>query len=274
MHNFTKILGRGGMSVVYQYTEDKAIKVFREGIRVEDVEHEYDMSRVAWQLGMPTPEPFDMCEVGGQYAIVYQLIKGETLSETITRNPGNLKHYAKQLAELYRTLHTTIIDPDNTPVPNAHESTLKAIGRVKKFFGEEGTKKLENILNAIPQGNSFLHCDLHPRNVMVQDGQLMLIDVGDIGYGNPIIDIANVHALMTSGLLDFERFVGFPEKYARPFWDTVLNEYFVDVDFSKEKMNQLTTFSLIHCFTWLAVSEGLPQEVIDRFKGHFRRLLF
>lgn len=268
-------IGYGGMSTVYRYSDALAVKVFRQGIARDVVTHEYDMSCKAYSLGMPTPQPHEVIETqSGQHGIVYGLCNGMTLSQAITAHPERLEDYAVSLAELYRQLHSTTVNED-AAVPNAHESEAEAIRRVTPLFGKDGTDALERILDTIPQGDCLIHGDLHPGNIMIEDDRMFLIDMSEMGYGNPLIDIAHVHALMTSGLIDIQRFIGFPDKYAAPLWDSLLRHYYSDKSESElqDIRKRLDTLSLIRCFTWLAPSEGLPEEVITRFQGHFRRLV-
>lgn len=287
------------MSIVYKLNDTQVVKVFRQGITFVDVLHEYDMSLKAYNLGMPTPKPYEIVEIsqaskvlkttlslreewGKAYGIIYDLIKGETLSEAITKHPEHLTAYALQMSHLYQQLHSTIISKSDShkknttldglgAIPNAHKSEAEAIRRITPIIGRQGAKHLLKILHSVPQGHSLLHCDLHPRNIMLCDGTLKIIDMGEVGYGNPLIDMSHVHALMTSGLIDIDHFMGFPAQYAKPLWDTVLHDYYNTLSHDEYVLtiNTLGVVSLIRCFTWLAVSDGLPQEVITRFQHHF-----
>lgn len=260
------------MSVVYKLNDALAVKVFRQGITHIDVLHEYDMAHRAYAFGMPTPQPHEIVRVGSQYAITYDLLHGDTLSQAITEHPDNLPAYAQEMSKLYKKLHSVNID-NTKQIPNAHKSIEDAIRRVAPIFGSDGAGKLMTILHSIPQGHKLIHCDLHPRNIMIHHGRMMIIDMGEVGYGNPLIEMANVHALMTSGLVDVQHFMGFPDKYAKPLWNMVLHHYYRNLspsEFAATRRN-LDIASLIRCFTWLAVSDGLPQEVITRFQGHFKR---
>jgi len=276
-----EIIGRGGMSIVYKLNETLAVKVFRQGISFVDVLHEYDMSLMAFNLGMPTPKPHEIANTGSQYGIVYDLIKGDTLSTAITAHPERLNDYALQMSRLYKQLHSTKTESSTlygsstkiTYIPNAFKSESEAIRRIIPIIGKQGAEHLLEILYSVPQGDSLLHCDLHPRNIMLTDDQLMIIDMGEVGYGNPLIDMAHVHALMTSGLIDIDHFMGFPAQHAKPLWDTVLHDYYNNLSFEEynQTIHTLDIICLIRCFTWLAVSDGLPQEVITRFQRHFKR---
>jgi Ser/Thr protein kinase RdoA (MazF antagonist) len=46
------------------------------------------------------------------------------------------------------------------------------------------------VIESIPDGDTFVHGDFHSKNIMVQKGEYLLIDMGDIGYGNPAFDLA------------------------------------------------------------------------------------
>lgn len=269
-----EVIGVGGMATVYRQADGTALKLFRRGISLEDVQHEYDMALAAFNLGMPVPEPYSVECHGVRFGIRYERIHGDTLSSLMTQHPERVESYAVLMAELFRKLHSTHVEGGGI-LPDVHSETVRAIHRVSHVIGEDGVGQLLQILHSIPHGDSLLHCDLHPRNVMTDGNRFFLIDVGEVGFGNPLIDLANTHSLMTSGLVDFQRFVGFPQEYATPFWDTLLRAYLGAsspraLDELKERLSVL---SLIRCFTWLATSDGLPEEVIVRFRGHFQHLV-
>lgn len=44
----------------------------------------------------------------------------------------------------------------------------------------------------IPDSNKFVHGDIHPKNIMLQDGKLLFIDMADLTYGHSIFDYAGI----------------------------------------------------------------------------------
>lgn len=247
--------------------DGKALKLFHEGMAYADVKREYDTSVSAFRLGMPSPQPFDIVSAEGRYGITCEHIQGETLSKLITNHPEHINDYAALMANIFRKLHsTTVKEGDN--IPNAHLQTQQAIMRIEPIIGSKATEALLNILRSIPQERQLLHCDLHPRNIMIDGNRHTIIDVGEVGYGNSLLDLANTHTLLASGLLDVERFLGFPAQYAKPLWNALLREYLDNPTDSiiKVKEKELESLGRIRCFTWITATESLPDEVTTRFR--------
>ena len=54
-------------------------------------------------------------------------------------------------------------------------------------------EKLKDIVHSMPDGNTLVHGDLHPGNIMLNNGELMLIDMGEVTRGVPIYDLGAVY---------------------------------------------------------------------------------
>lgn len=92
------------------------------------------------------------------------------------------------MGKLLRTIHTTTV-PSGT-LPTIREKVAGWIDYMEAHYLEaEDAALLRNVLSAIPERNTILHCDFHEGNVMVQDGELILIDLDDICTGHPVFDL-------------------------------------------------------------------------------------
>ena len=48
---------------------------------------------------------------------------------------------------------------------------------------------LREIVKAIPQGSCLLHCDFHEGNVMIHNGEYLLVDIDEVCIGHPLYDL-------------------------------------------------------------------------------------
>ena len=64
-----------------------------------------------------------------------------------------------------------------------------------KLFSAEDAALLRQVADAIPEKNTLIHGDFHEGNVMLQNGELMLIDLDDVCVGNPVYDLIAHHTL-------------------------------------------------------------------------------
>lgn len=257
-------IGRGGVGTVYRTAPDEIIKVFREGTSLAEVTKEISMAKEAFVLGMPTAISFDTVRVGNCYGLVYELLNATTLARAICDNPDRLEEYAVKFACLARELHSIEVKPGSI-IPNGHANEEEAIDRIGKYFGQEATDNLRHILHSIPQGNRLLHCDLHPKNVMLQGTELMFIDMGEVCYGNPLLDLGHTYSSLVGLVGDYQAIVGFPEQTSHRFFDLFIHEYYAgetEEDIRKH-LEMIKVISFMRNLTWLSLSDSFPDEVVN-----------
>lgn len=263
-------IGRGGVGIVYRINEDTIIKVFREGTDISEVRREITMSKEAFVLGMPTAISFDVVRVGSQYGLVYELLNAETLSACIYKNPSRLDEYASLYAGLFRQLHSIEVQQPSL-IPNAMQHVEESIHYISRYFDAPSIDLLLSIVSAIPQANRLLHCDLQTKNAMMQGDELMLIDMGEVGYGHPMIDLGNAHSAMVALIGDYEKIIGFPREIGLDLWERTMHYYFEglsEVDFA-HRMEQIEAVSVVRNFTWLSLSDSFPEAVIKECQQAF-----
>ena len=265
-----KVIGLGGVGVVYRIDNDTIIKVFREGTTIDEVKLEITMAKEAFVLGMPTAISFDIVRVGTQYGLVYELLNADTLSACIKREPERMEEFAVMYAHLFRQLHSISV-PTGGNIPNAMEREERAIRHISRYFDTASTDLLLEIVSAIPQGNRLLHCDLQTKNAMVQGDELMLIDMGEVGYGHPIIDLGHSYSAMMSLVGDYEQIIGIPQEYATDVWKRMIGHYFEGAT-SDEVAHRIEQISVVGCvrnFSWLSLSDSFPDEVVRQCQEVF-----
>lgn len=224
------LLGEGANGKVYRFTEDEMIKVFRPGITLDAIEQEREASRKAFLLGVPCAIAFDTVRCGESYGTIYEMLKAATLTERIRENPDTLPRYAEASAKILRQLHETEV-PEGQ-MPKASRLLHNTIDAVAADFTPEETALMHRLYDAIPEMNRFIHNDYHAKNIMESNGELLLIDLGDAGAGNPAIDL--IHCLMIYKLIggglaqhapDEMSFIGLTYGENERFWDVFLTTY-------------------------------------------------
>lgn len=263
-------IGVGGVGTVYRLDGDTIIKVFREGTTIDEVRKEITMSKEAFVMGTPTAISFDIVKVGSQYGLVYELLNAETLSSCIKRFPERIDEYARLYANLFRQLHSIEVPADSN-VPNAIEHERQQILHVSRYFPQESIDLLLQILDTIPTGNRLLHLDLQVKNTMMQDNELMLIDMGEMGYGHPVLDLGHAYSSMVLLIGNYDAIVGIPRELGKKFWDLAINYYFegLPADVIEQRKAQIDVVGRIRNFSWLALSDSFPESVIKQCQELF-----
>ena len=265
-----EVIGVGGVGTVYRLDGDTIIKVFREGTTIEEVRREITMSKEAFVMGMPTAISFDVVRVGCQYGLVYELLQADTLSACIKREPGRIDEFARKYAELFHQLHAIEV-PGESSVPCAIERERQQIRHIRRYFPQESIDLMLRIVDAIPDANRLLHLDLQTKNAMVQNGELMLIDMGEVGYGHPLLDLGHAYSAMVTLVGDYDKIIGMPRELGQKLWSRAIDYYLegMPAEVVKQHKAQIEVVSCVRSFSWLALSDSFPEAVINECKAVF-----
>lgn len=275
--NGCPLIGAGGVGKVYRLDGDTIIKVFRKGTTMDEVRREITLSKEAFVLGMPTAISFDVVTVTSSVedeaeclGLVYELLKAETLSTMLRRHPEQIDTFARKYAELFRQLHAIEV-PKSENIPSAVETARKQVEHISRYFPRENIDMLLSIIDSIPAGNRLLHMDLQTKNAMMQDNELMLIDMGELGYGHPMLDFGNAYSAMVSFVGDYEKVIGLPRELGKRLWDLTIDYYMegLPADVVAERKAQIEVVSCVRNFSWLSLSDSFPEEVIMECKVLF-----
>ena len=199
-------IGFGGNGAVYRVSEDEIVKVNYDPETYEGLDKELTKAKEAFLLGIPTAISFDMVDCGdGKRGVVYETIKSRTLGETMQSAPDRMEELTEKYVEQLNLLHST--STDNPIFSSAKEYYSKQVESASKFFTPEEGEQLKLILEALPEGDRLVHCDAHPKNIMVQNGEFLWIDMEQMSVGHPIYDLISI-AVILNGMRTDEMIMG------------------------------------------------------------------
>lgn len=260
-----ELIGEGANGKVYRLTKDEMIKVFRPGISLDVIEQERESSRKAFLFGVPCAISYDTVRCGDSYGTVYETLNAATLTERIRENPDKLEDYARQSAALLKQLHTTEI-PEGQ-LPDATRKLYDTLDTVSEDFTPEEMEKLRALYDSIPRQSFFIHNDYHVKNIMEANGELMLIDLGDAGAGNPLIDL--IHCCMCYRFMgvgakerkdDEVSFIGITYGEMKRYWKVFLAEYCGGEKEAEQLDKLLEPYALMMYYTVAMAHPRLPKE--------------
>ena len=106
---------------------------------------------------------------------------------------------------------------------------LEWVDFLENYLDEAHAKKMRNLIESIPDSNFIIHGDYHTNNVMVQNGEPILIDMDTLAVGHPVLELGSMYnAYVGFGELDksgVEDFFGFDIETAKRFWRLSLARY-------------------------------------------------
>lgn len=187
-----KIIGQGGNGTVYRLDDERIVKVYRSEHSLEYIEREQQYAKAAFVSGIPSVIAFDVVKAGDNYGVVFEAMNSDSLGHALSTEPEKRDEYLMKYVQLAKTLHTTPMTDDTI-------ETLKSLlyQRLDDEFMRENLKPeeidtLRDIIDSMKDVDTLVHGDFHPGNIMLQDGELMLIDMGEVTRGVPIYDVASV----------------------------------------------------------------------------------
>ena len=270
-------LGSGANGTVFRLTKDEMIKVFRPGMTLEEIEAEREASRRTFLLGVPCAIAFDTVKVGDSYGTVYEMLNAATVQERIREKPERLPELAAATARLLKELHGTEIPTGQ--LPPADRLLHSTIDKLTEDFTTDELEKLHTLYNSIPAMDRFVHNDYHAKNVMeTGDGELMLIDLGDAGAGNPLIDLIHccfIYQIMGSGLKehtdDEMSFIGLTYGELKEFWKIFLETYCGSAKKAASLNEKLLPFATMQYLTVSMAHPRLPKEYHPAYAEKVRK---
>lgn len=276
-----ELLGEGANGKVYRLTKDEIIKIFKYGVTLDSIEAEREASRKAFLLGVPCAIAFDTVKCGDSYGTIYEMLNAGTLSERIMANHEKLPDLAKMSALLLKQLHD--IEVPEGQMPKASRILHNTVDKLTEILTPDEIEKIHALYNTIPEQNHFVHNDYHPKNIMESNGELMLIDLGDAGMGNPIIDLIHCYFVFNvvgsvKGLHqvsdDDIGFVGISYRDMREFWKIFIETY-CDGDNKKvqELQKKLEPFAHLMYMTTALAHPLMTKEGRKIYTDYLRRVI-
>ena len=184
-------IGAGFHGTVYRLDDETILKVIDETIPLEHIQKERDISQKAFLLGIPTAISYDVVKVGGHYGIIYELLNSQSYMNKLRENQDKLEELGKELGRFTRRVHSTVVDDTFDDIKQLQ---LAKIDRAKDILDEADYQMIRRLFEVIPESKTFVHGDLHPGNVLVQNDGTLFLDMAfsgnsASGYGHPIFDL-------------------------------------------------------------------------------------
>lgn len=227
-------IGEGANGIVYRMDPETIVKLFKNSDALPEIERERKLAREAFVHGVPTAIPYDVIKVGNSYGTVYELLNAKSLAKILADDSSeeSVDKCVDIFVELLKEIHSTEVYADF--IPNQNEIGIGWVEFLKDYLPADTEDKLLAMVKAIPQCNTMLHGDYHIKNVMVQDGEALLIDMDTISYGSIIYEFGSVYnAFVGFGEVDpnqSKEFLGIDRNVAEKFFEKTVRKYFTDDD--------------------------------------------
>jgi uncharacterized protein (TIGR02172 family) len=179
-------LARGRTADVYEWEEDRVLKLFHDWFDRENIEYEARLARAVRASGLPVPAVGDILQVDGHTGLIYERLHGPSMTELLQRKPWKIFECAERFAQLQAQLHTAQLQME---LPSQRQRLESKIRGAAALSAAAQTAAL-TALASLPDGRRICHGDLHPGNILMTGQGAIIIDWIDATSGNPIADVA------------------------------------------------------------------------------------
>ncbi|MCR5148263.1 MAG: STAS domain-containing protein [Eubacterium sp.] len=224
------IIGEGCNGKVYRLDADTIVKVYEANNALEIIENEKKMAKMAFLKGIPTAISFDIVKVGDTLGAVFELLDAKTFNDLIIEDPGSIDDIVKKYVDVMKQIHDTEVEKDVVPV--AKDIYKGYLEKQKKFMPEEMSNKLSKLLDEMKVYTHLVHGDIQMKNVMLSDGEPMIIDMDTLCMGHPLFDFCGLYVTYKLFKEDEPdntlKFLGISSEISDMIWDKTFRYYYAD----------------------------------------------
>lgn len=232
-------VGEGGQGTVYKNRADSSLMLKLGKTTKRDImEKEYNLSKYALEIGIPTPEVYDFVTDGTHFGYTGKFIKGKkSLCRIIADNPERLEEMAHLFTGHARRLHS--LKADTSRLESKKQNSIDVISKVK-YLKPETLDSIIRMYSSIPETDTCLHGDLHFGNLITTGEKEYWIDLGRLRYGNPINDISQFHFVYTYLPIVCKPIFHVSAAVAKQFNNAFVQEYYgLDNEENRKEYEQL-----------------------------------
>ncbi|MCQ2436094.1 MAG: phosphotransferase [Clostridia bacterium] len=263
-----EVIGQGANGKVYRIDPDTVVKVYLNPDSLADIEHERDVAKKALILGIPTAISYDVVKVGDHYASMFEMLNAKSFSKLLATNPENVDEYAVMYVDLMKLIHGTLVPRGQ--LPDQREVAIGWTKFLKDYLPADIYEKLYAMVEAIPYDDHMLHGDYHTKNIMLQNGEVILIDMDTLAVGHPVLELASMynayigfHLNNPEGVKDF---LGIDHMTAIRLWKKTLELYYGSTDeaYLADKENKAAVVGLVRLLR-RTIRRGNEPELVKTF---------
>ncbi|TGL87637.1 phosphotransferase [Leptospira congkakensis] len=198
MKSLGKPFAIGRSADLFALPENKILKLFFPEAKESEIDLEVENTVEANRKGASTMRCYGKVKVENRSGIIFDRLNGISLTKLPDKNPLELFRIAGKLARLHYGIHQ--IESERFKDIKEILNQCLASDPLSFLTGSE-KEKIKSYITSLPNGNSILHLDFHPENVIVEGKDEIIIDWMTAAKGNSAADVAFTFLLFTDGEL-------------------------------------------------------------------------
>lgn len=251
-----KFIARGRTAEVYHWGEEYVLKLFYDFIPREAVTKEYNKTLNICKNNRLCPSPIEMISYDSKDGIVYENVKGKSLTTLLLNDFKGVKKVGELLANTHLLIHQNRCD-ELESVKESIERTIKSSLKLDEYKKNE----ILEILRDLPDDNVLCHMDYHTDNVFYDGASINVIDWMTAGRGSPLADIARTIVILRYAVLPFQNPIF--KIFIKLFRERLIKEY-MNFYFSKSSLKKDNLEKWIKVIAASRINERLPEGEIGK----------
>ena len=223
-----EVIGRGFYGTVYRIDEETIVKAYASADSLSMIQNEKRLAKTALIAGVPTAISYDIVKIGDSYGSVFELLRAKTFNDLLIEHPEDVDSITEQFAEFLRIVNSREVPAGR--LTSAKEKFIGYLDAAAAHLSPETVKKLRAMFEEIPECNNIVHGDAQMKNVMLADGEPMLIDMDTLSAGNAIFDIQSFYvtykAFGEHNPNNSRDFLGLSNETVARVWEKCIGYYF------------------------------------------------
>lgn len=187
-------IGEGRTAEIFEWGDGLVVKLFRSFMSEDAADHEAFVTSVAAAAGAPTPACHGIVDVEGRRGVVYERLGGPMLGQAIF--DGDPFGAMRDLGLVHAAIHQALAPELEVFSDRVRKASAALPDRVAAAVNER--------LRELGDGDTLLHADLHPWNVMAGRAGWVAIDWDAARRGDPMADVARTVFLLAESPLSEE----------------------------------------------------------------------
>jgi len=185
-----RLIASGRTAQVYALKGRRVVKVLRPGFPDELGSAEARAAQLVTQAGMAAPLFLGTTRIDGRFALIYERRDGASMLDTLVNRPWSYRRLAIQFAGVHAETHVSL----GLGLPSLRSRLAAAIQRtdVPVAIRDASLRRLDEL----PDGDSLLHGDMHPGNVLLTAEGPTVIDWAAAAAGPPAAGVAHTLFLL------------------------------------------------------------------------------
>lgn len=222
-----EFIAKGANGAVYRYDNETIVKQYFNRDALPEIVQERENSRKAFVLGVNTAIPYGIVRIGDGYGSLTELLNATSVTKLIRANTEDLSQSVAYFVDTIKEVHA--IEAESGDLPDFKKWVLEWVDFLAAYLDDAHAQKMRALIEGIPDSNHIIHGDYHTNNVMIQNGEPILIDMDTLAVGHPVLELGSIYnAYVAFGEFDkagIEDFFNFDIETANRFWRLSLARY-------------------------------------------------